>query len=163
MAISALNSLYVIVAAATSGGTAPGGASAPTGCSLTTPSDISAWVTGVEVGPDIATVDSTTFGSGGYTTMVAGLKSATASIAIINDYAASAPNALIGMNGSVVAVGGQGFLEVRPTSSARGATNPGFVCKFINNGWRSFNASVGGLPTVTWNVTIIGGYAELVA
>jgi hypothetical protein len=161
VAIVALNTLYVAVAASTTGGTAPGGATAPTGCSLSTPSDISAWVTAVEVGPDVATQDATTYGSGGFTTMVASLKSATANITILNDYAASAPNALLGMNGSVIAFGAQGFLEVRPTSSSRSATNPGFICKIINNGWRSFNASVGNIPTVSWNVTVIGGFAEL--
>lgn len=34
MAVIALNQLYVAVATATTGGTAPGGTTAPTGCTL---------------------------------------------------------------------------------------------------------------------------------
>lgn len=163
MAVIALNSLYIAVAASTSGGTAPGGASAPTGCSLSTPSDLSSWVTAVENGADLATQDSTTMGSGGYTAMVAGLKSGVLNLSLLNDYASSSLNALIGMNGSVIAFGGTGFVEVRLTSSSRSATNPGFICKVLHNGWRSFNASVGAIPTVTWNPVIVGGFAELTA
>ncbi len=47
MAVVSAISYYVAVAASTTGGTAPGGATAPTGCSLSSPSDISAWVTQV--------------------------------------------------------------------------------------------------------------------
>ena len=43
----------------------------------------------------------------------------TLSLAILQDFAASAPNALLGLNGSVFAFGAAGFVEVRPTSSAR--------------------------------------------
>lgn len=152
---------YIAVAAATTGGTAPGGATAPTGCTLSSGTDISSWVTQAEAGADIATNDTTTFGSGGFTAMVAGLKSGVLNLAILQDWAASAPNALLGLNGSVIAVGGTGFVEVKPTSGTRSATNPSFMCKIINNGWRMISASVGGLSVIQWNVQITGGFAEL--
>jgi hypothetical protein len=161
VAVQSAISYYVAVAASTTGGTAPGGATAPTGCSLSSASDISSWVTQVEAGADVATNDVTTFGSGGFTNMVAGLKTGTANIGLLMDYAASATNALLGLGGSVIAFGAQGFLEVKPSSGSRSATNPSFICKIINNGWRPFNATVGGIPVVTWNVTVIGGFAEL--
>lgn len=161
MPITALTSFYVIVAAATSGGTAPGGSSAPTGCSLTTPSDISGFISQLEAGGDIATQDVTTFGSGGYSAFVAGLRSGVVSMTAFNDYAASQLNALIGANGSVISVGSAGFIEVRPTSSSRSATNPGFVARIINTGFRLVNASVGQPPTVTWAPVVTGGFAEL--
>lgn len=164
MAITALTSFYVLVATTTSGGTAPGGSSAPTGCTLTgTTADISAFVSQLESGGDIATQDVTTFGSGGYSAFVAGLRSGVVSMSLFNDYAAAQINALVGANGSVISVGSAGFIEVRPTSSARSATNPGFVAKIINTGFRLVNATVGQPPTVTWAPVVTGGFAELTA
>lgn len=163
MAVSALLSPFFSVAASTTGGTAPGGASAPTGCSLSSASDLTGYTTAMEAGADVATLDVTTFGSGGFTAMVAGLKTGTVNIPLLNDYAASQVESLIGMNGTVIPLGSQGFLEVRPTTSARGATNPGFICKVINNTWRFINAGVGQVPTVQWNVTVTGGFATLTA
>ena len=83
MAVAALTTAYLAVAASTTGGTAPGTASAPTGCSLSSASDISSWLTQMEVGSDYATQDTTTFGSGGYTMMVAGLKTGTANFNLL--------------------------------------------------------------------------------
>lgn len=163
MAVAALTVLSIQVASATSGGTAPGGAAAPTGCTLTSPIEIGSWVTQSAQAANVATVDATTFGSGGYSAFVAGLKSGSLSLNILNDYAASAINVYLGMNGTKIAVGATGFVEVKPTTAARSATNPAFICMVVNNGWQSFNATVGGLATVTWAPVITGGFAELVA
>ena len=164
MAIIALTQLYVAVATGTTGGTAPGGTVAPTGCALSgTVSDISAYVTGVQQDADYDTPDVTTFGSGGFRAFVAGLKQGKLSLTLLNDYAASALNSLIGLAGSTVAVGGTGFLEIRPTSGARSTSNPGLVCKILNQNWQTFNAQVGAVPTCSWAPQITGGFAELVA
>jgi len=165
MAIQALNSLYVIVSSATSGGTAPGGTSAPTGCTLTSPSDISAFVTGIDQGVEVDTPEVTTFGSGGFKAFVAGLRSGNLDLTLLNDYAASQLNALIGLNGSVRAVGSTSpiFIEVRPTSSARSASNPGFVCAALSIGFSTFSAQVGQVPMANWRVQLTGGFAELIA
>jgi len=165
MAIVALNSLYVIVASATSGGTAPGGSTAPTGCTLSSPFDLSPYLTAISQETMADTPDVTTFGSGGFKAFVAGLKSGTISLSLLNDYAATLVNARIGMNGSVVPVGSSSliFIEVRLTSSARGSGNPGFVCAALNRNYQTFDASVGSVPTATWSPQITGGFAELVA
>ena len=165
MAIQALNSLNVISAASTTGGTAPGGASAPTGCSLSTPSDISPFIASIDQGVEVDSIDSTSFGSGGFRQFVLGLRSGQLNLTMMNDYASSQLNALIGLNGSVRAVGSSSLLyvEVRPTSSARSATNPGFVCAVYNRNFQTFSASVGDLPMVNWQPLITGGCAELTA
>jgi hypothetical protein len=163
LSVAALTSAFVQIAAATSGGTAPGGVTAPTGCTLTTPTDLSPFVISIEDGMDVDTKDVTAFGSGGYAAMVASLKHGVVNLSILQDYAAGGPNALLGLNGSVIPVGGTGFIEVRPANAARGSGNPGFIAKVINNGWRPINASVGEVPTVAWNVAITGGFAELIA
>ena len=163
MAVIAQTVMSVQIAATTTGGTAPGGATAPTGCTLSSPTEIGAWVTATVNGVDIATLDVTTFGSGGFVAFVAGLKSAKVQLTILQDYAASAPDALLGLNGSVIAVGAAGFLELKPTTAARSATNPAFICKIINKLWMPFNASVRQVPTIAWDVQVTGGFAALVA
>ena len=165
MAIQALNSLYVAVAAATSGGTAPGTTSAPTGCSLTSPTDISAYVTQIDQSVSVATQDVTTFGSGGFQAFVTALRSGQLNLTLLNDYAASALNSLIGLNGSVRAVGSTSlvYIEVRPSSAARSSSNPGFVCAALNVGFSTFSAQVGQLPMANWKVQLTGGFAELTA
>jgi hypothetical protein len=164
MAITAITGLYVLIGTTTTGGTAPGGATAPTGCTIAgTTSDISAFVSQIEVGADVATQDVTTFGSGGYQAFVAGLRTGMMSMTLFNDYAASQLNAVCGMNGSVISVGSSGFIEVRLTSSARSSTNPGFVAKIVNTGFRFVNATVGNAPTVSWTPVVTGGFAELTA
>ncbi|NDD85634.1 hypothetical protein EBZ38_15340, partial [bacterium] len=158
-------SLYVIISSATSGGTAPGGTSAPTGCTLTSPSDISAFVTGIDQGVAVETLEATTFGSGGFKAFVAGLRSGNLDLTLMNDYAAAQLNALIGLNGSVRAVGSSSplFIEVRPSSAARSGSNPGFVCAALSIGFSTFAAQVGQIPMANWKVQITGGFAELTA
>lgn len=163
MAVIAQIQMYIAVAAATSGGVAPGGTTAPSGAvALTAPTDLSQWVTQAATPYDVAEVDSTNFGTGGFETVVAGLKSGTISFSINQDFAAAAPNALLGINGSVAAPGGLFFVEVRPTSSARSATNPGFIAKVLHKGWKTFNAQVGAISTIDLSLRITGGFGELV-
>jgi hypothetical protein len=165
VAIEALNSLYIAVASATTGGTAPGGSAVPTGCSLSSPFDMSPYVTGIQQETMAATPGVTTFGSGGFEAFVAGLRSGTLTLNLLNDYAATLLNARLGINGSVVAAGSSSllFVEVRRTSGTRSTSNPGFVCAVLNRNWQTFNASVGEVPTVTWSPQITGGFGELVA
>lgn len=165
MPIAALNSLFIQIAQTTTGGTAPGGSAAPTGCTLSSPTDISSFVTGIQQETMAATPTVTTFGSGGFDAFVAGLRSGSLTLNMLNDYAASQLNALIGINGSVRPVGSGSLLivEVRPTSAARSTSNPGFVCAVLNRNFQTFNASVGEVPTVTWSPQITGGFGELTA
>jgi hypothetical protein len=163
MAIIALTGLNVTVAAATSGGTAPGGVVAPTGCTLTTPTDISAYVTAIQQEVDFDTPDITTFGAGGFRAFVFGLKQGKLQLTLLQDYAVANLNGLVGNNGSVIPVGSSGFIEVRPTNAARSTSNPGFVAKVLNQNFQTFNAQVGAVPTCAWSVQITGGFAELVA
>lgn len=163
MAIIALTGLQVQIAAATSGGTAPGGATAPTGCTLTSPTDISAWVSAVQQEVDYDTPDVTAFGSGGFRAFVFALKQGKLQITLLQDYAAAALNGFVGNNGSVIPVGSTGFIEIRPTNAARSTSNPGFIAKVLNQNFQTFNAQVGAVPTCSWQVQITGGFAELTA
>ena len=128
MAIQALNSLYVAVAQATTGGTAPGGVTAPTGCALTSPSDISGYVTAIDQSITSATTEVTTFGSGGYQAFVQALRSGSLSLTLLNDYAAGLINALIGVNGTVRAVGSTSPIA----GSTRSRTNLSVVMRWFH-------------------------------
>ena len=153
------------VAAASTGGSARGGAQVPTWGSLRSASDISSYVTGIQQEATAATLPVTSFGSGGFEAFVIGLKTGTLNLSLLNDYAAGALNSLIGVAGSVVPVGSSSLLyvEVRRTSSSRSSGNPGFICAVLNRNFQTFNASVGEVPTCAWNPQITGGYAELAA
>jgi hypothetical protein len=161
MAVQSLVGVFVQISAAMSA-TAAGGTVAATGA-LTAPTDISQWVTAVEDGLDLDTKDVTAFGSGGYSAFVAGLKTGVLTMSLMNDYAAAATNAVLGINGSVIPFGSTGFVEIRPVNAARSATNPGFVAKVINTGWRPIKASVGDVPMVSWAPKVTGWSGELIA
>ena len=163
MAVQAITSLYVAVASATSGGTAPGGAVPPTGAvALTSPVDISQWVTAVESGGEVDAVDANTFGSGGYSTTVAGIVKGKLDLSIYDDYAAGAIHALLGPNGSIAKQGQYFFVEIRPTSAARSASNPGWLAKVIHLG-STTSMKVGAVPEFALSVGTSGAFGELIA
>jgi hypothetical protein len=163
MPVQALNTAHIIVSATTTGGTAPGGSVAPTGCSLVSPADISTFVTSVSTPVTVTELDSTGFGGGGFTAIVAGLRQGTFDLSCNQDYAAAQLNALLGLNGTVAQPGGFFFIEVRASSAARSAGNPGFIARVLHSGWQTFNAQVGQIPTVTVSLRTTGGFAELIA
>jgi hypothetical protein len=168
LSIAALIGCYVFVGTGTTGGTAPGGASAPTGCTINgTTADVSAWAFEVNTEDEVDVQDSTTFGSGGYKMFVQGLKSATVEVGFFQDYAGSSINVYLGHNGTIGKPGdatlGQFFIEVRASSAARSATNPGFIAKVVHQGCKAYQAKVGDIPLIGVKLQPTGGYAELIA
>lgn len=161
MPITALIAPQILVSATTTGGTAPGGAVVPTGCTLGTPSDIAAFVTSVSTPVTVVELDSTTFGTGGFSAVVAGLRGGKVDLNINQAFAAGEINALLGINGSIAKPGDFFFVEIRPVSGARSATNPGFIARVLHAGWSTFNAQVGQIPTISLSLTTTGGFGEL--
>lgn len=162
MAITALLTPQILISATTSGGTAPGGGVAPTGCTLGTPVDLAPWVTTLGQSPTVAELTANTFGTGGFAAIVAGLKSGTVDLSLFQDWAGSSVNSYVGLNGSIAAPGAFFFMELRPDAGARGATNPGFVCRVLHGGF-PWSGSIGEIPTVSLSLSTTGGYAELTA
>jgi hypothetical protein len=168
MAIAALTSCYVFVGTGTTGGTAPGGATAPTGCTINgTTADVSAWAFEVNTEDTVDTQDATTFGSGGYKAFVQSLRSSTVEVGFFQDIAAASINVYLGHNGTIGKPGdatlGTFYIEVRSTSAARSATNPGFIAKVIHLGCRAYQAKVGDIPLIGVKMQPTGGFAELIA
>ena len=125
MPVFALTSTLVQVGVAWTGA-APGGTVTPTG-TITTPIDISAYLTSVELSFESDELDHTSFGSGGYRQKITGLATGTISLTINQDFDASRGDSVFGLGGTVGWAPGQStpyFIDVRATSAARSAGTP---------------------------------------
>jgi hypothetical protein len=161
MAISVLTNASVQLAAAWTG-TAPGlpGTQTIAG-TLTTASDISAFTQSVGVETSSAMQDGTTFGTGGFVANYAGLKSGQLTLNLLNDFAASQLDAII--RTTLGGLGATVYYDVKPTSSARGTSNPSYVGAVILADWKPITTQVGNLTvvSVTWPIT--GAFTTLTA
>ena len=133
-------------------GTAPGGATTASG-TITSTSDLSPYVTSVDLGAEIATNETTNAGSGGYVTRITGLRSGSIGLTFNQDFAASALDQILWT--TLGGLGASIFLDIKPTSSARSATNPSFVFAAIITELMPITGSVGDLAefSVNWEVT----------
>lgn len=161
MAIQVLTNAQIQLATGWTG-TAPGlpGTQTVSG-TLTSASDISAFVQSVGVETAAAMNDGTTFGTGGFMANYAGLKSGTFTLSVINDYAASQLDAII--RTTLGGLGATVYYDVKPTSSARGTSNPSYVGAVILADWKPITTQVGNLSiiSVSWQTT--GAFATLTA
>ena len=157
MAIAVATTTKIQLAAAWTG-TAPGTASTPSG-TLSSPSDISAYCTAVEVPFTVGTQDGTTFGSAGFTVKYASLKDGSLSLTLLNDFAATYLDSIIWS--TLGGLGATVYFDVMPTSAARGTSNPSYVGAVIITDYKPIPVSVGGLAavSVTWPTT--GAFARL--
>lgn len=152
MAALVLTSAMPLIGSAGSGGTSPGTGTAPAaGFTITSPTDLSTYTTSVTVDVKAAVTDTTNFASGGYHAEIAGIKSASFSLTFNQSYTATEVDSVIRGLG----LGGTGFIDIKPTSAARGTANPSFVAAFIVSDYTWVNGSVGSLntTTVSWNST----------
>ena len=162
MAVFALTSCYVGVGTAWTG-TPPGGTSAPSG-TIDTAVDISEMVTSVEMSFDADELDHTSFASGGWRQKITGLATGMINLTINQDFAASEGDALFGLGGTVGFNPGQStpyYIDIRPTSAARGATNPSYVAAWVSTTYQPVNGGVGELAVITLALPMTGRPARL--
>jgi len=96
----------------------------------------------VEIPFTVEDLDTTTFGQTWHT-RTGGLKDSQLSITFLNDFTASNLDSIMfGLLGTVVT------FEIRPTSSARATTNPGYTGSVLINSWKSVAGDVGKLVSV---------------
>jgi len=139
-------------------GTAPGPGNPTVSGTITSSTDWSDHVRQVTLSEKVAMQDLTTFGDGGFMTQKPGLISADLSIEFNQDFAAS----------NVDAIFGAGFLartlfyiDVKPTSSARAATNPSRVyAAYVEESTPVGNA-VGDRAAITIPFKVTGSFARL--
>ena len=143
-------------------GTAPGlpGTQTVSG-TITSTSDLSVYTTQAMVDVKANMLDSTNFGSGGYHAEIPGIKSGSFGLTFNQSYTASEIDVII--RTTLGGLGSLAYIDLKATSSARGATNPSFVAAFYISDYTFLNGNVGdknGL-SVTWNTT--GKFDWLVA
>jgi hypothetical protein len=160
MAVFALTSATLQVGTAWTG-TAPGGTSAASG-TISSAVDISSLVNQVELSLEAEELDYTNFASAGWRQKIGGLQMGTVNLTLNQDFAASVTDAIFGLGGTL----GFGstsslYMDIRATSSARSATNPSYVLRFLNLGYSPISNGVGELATVSLSFPTTGLIARL--
>lgn len=160
MAVFALTGATIQVGTAWTG-TAPGGTAAASG-TITTPVNISALVTQVELSLEAEELDFTNFASAGWRQKLGGLQMGTVALTLNQDFDAAVTDAIFGLGGTL----GFGstsslFMDIRSTSASRSATNPSYVLRFLNLGYAPFSNGVGELATVSLSFPTTGVVARL--
>lgn len=112
--------------------------------------NLSTYVTKVEINVSYEAKDTTNFGSGGWKTELAGLGSAKLSVDFLDDFAASNLDSILWPYLGTV----QTF-EVRPTSAARGTSNPAYTGSVLIDALIPISGKVGDVASqsVSWPVT----------
>lgn len=146
-------------------GTAPGPTVVTPSGTITSTSDISPFVVG---GPDPTwnanMVDVTNFGSLGYSTVIPGITSGDDLVFDCNsDWAASQLGAIVRTTLGGVARPGSSpiYVDIKPTSSSRSATNPSFVAAVFIKSWTPYAGGVGEKAAARLTLTITGTFTDL--
>jgi hypothetical protein len=144
-------------------GTAPGapGTQSVSG-TITSSTDFSIMTTAVNLSLTADEIDYTNFASGGWRLKTSGLKAGTVQLDFNQDYAASQLDALFGLGGTF-GFGTTFYLDVKPTSSARSATNPSTVISCVNLDYKPVAGKVGDLAVVSLQFPTTGQVARLTA
>lgn len=157
-----LHSVTVLVGAAWTG-TAPGSAATPSG-TITTPTDLSSMLIGVNLTMGSTELPITNFASGGWEQKITGLANGSIQLTFNQSFAASNVDALFGIGGTFGFAPGQTspyFIDIKATSASRLATNPSYVAAWLNAGGEVINGSVGDIATVTYAFPFTGRFHRL--
>lgn len=105
-------------------------------------SDISANTARAELVINAAEVDTTDFGSGGFTELIGGLKSGQVTLDFHNDFGSGAVSDLL-----KDLVGTIGTVTIDPTGAGAGANNPVYTAEVLINSFTPVSGAVGDLAT----------------
>ena len=142
-------------------GTAPGlpGTQTISG-TLASAQDISAFVKSGNPSTSVAMQDATTFGTGGFSAVIPGLKSGDdITFECLSDYAASQLYPIV-----QTTLGGLGalvYLDIKATNSSRSATNPSFAAAGYISAWTPSSGSVGDVSMASLTISITGKFSDL--
>jgi hypothetical protein len=162
MAVFALTSATIQVGT-TWTGTAPGGVAAASG-TITSAVNISALVSQVELSLEAEELDFTNFASAGWRQKIGGLQMGTVALTLNQDFDASVTDAIFGLGGTLgFGSASSLFMDIRPTSAVRSATNPSYVLRFLNLGYSPISNGVGELATVSLSFPTTGVVTRLAA
>lgn len=139
-------------------GTAPGPANPTVSGTISSSTDFTDHIRAVTLNMNIAMQDFTTFGDGAFISQKPGLKGADLSIEFNQDFASSSIDATFGaafLAGTLI------YLDFKPTSSSRAATNPSYVYACYVSAWTPIGQTVGDRAAVTVPFAVTGTYARL--
>lgn len=157
MATLVLTSATTIVGTAWTG-TAPGPGSPTVSGTITTNLLASSAPRQVTLNNTVAMQDFTTFGDGAFISQKPGLKGADITIDYNQDFASSDVDAVYG---AAFLAGTLMYLDFKPTSSARGSTNPSYVYAAYVSDYAPLSNAVGDRAGVTVSFKVTGTYARL--
>lgn len=109
--------------------------------------DITAWLTAVELPLEADVQETTTFGSGTRTRIAGGLTDSNLTLSFNQDFGASAVDVTLYPLFNTV-----GTVVIKPTNTAVSATNPSYTGTFVVSQYSPFASSIGDIATfdVTW-------------
>ena len=136
-------------------GTAPGAAATPSGTINSgsgTYIDATSYCQAVEVPMTSEMKDGETFGSVGFKVRYCGLKDGALTLTLLNDFATGLLDSKLYTLWSTQALT---YFDVKPTSAARGTSNPSFVGAVYINDYKPMQVQVGNLVVMqyTWPTT----------
>lgn len=165
MAVFVLTSTTLLAGTAWTG-TAPGDPGTQTvSGTITSSTDLTAMLTSVDLAIDAEEKDFTNFASAGWRIKRGGLKAGTLQLNFNQDFAASQVDALLGLGGSLWPFAGTGtyYFDMKPTSSARSATNPSYVGQIVPLSYKPIAGSVGDEAVVSIQYPTTGKIDRLIA
>jgi hypothetical protein len=114
--------------------------------------DLSSWLSKIELKAEVEDQDATTFASGGWNERLAGLRSWELGLTFKQDVAASQIDSIMwALFATIVS------METRLNSAVVGTSNPKYTGSLLVNGWTPINGSVGDIAEV--DVTFPGSGA----
>ena len=158
-----VNTSRMVLLGAAWTGTAPGlpGTQTVSG-TITSSSDISAYVKSGNPSTNAAMQDGTTFGNGSFVVQYPGLKSGDdITFEIVSDFAAAAIDSIV--RTTLGGIGSLVYLDLKATNSARGAPNPSFVAAAYISSYVPVQGSVGDLGMGSLTLTVTGKFDYLTA
>lgn len=139
-------------------GTAPGPANPTVSGTITSTTDFSDHIKQVTLNSNVAMQDFTTFGDGAFISQKPGLKGADITIDFNQDFVALQVDAIFGpafLAGTLI------YLDVKPTNSARGATNPSYVYACYVQQYSPIGQAVGDRAATSVGFAVTGTFARL--
>lgn len=139
-------------------GTAPGPGNPTVSGTVSSSTDQTDHIRQVTLNMNVAMQDFTTFGDGAFVSQKPGLKSADITIDFNQDFAAANIDATYGaafLAGTLI------YLDFKPTSSARAATNPSYVYACYVQQYTPLGNSVGDRAAAPVGLAVTGSYARL--
>lgn len=138
-------------------GTAPGPANPTVSGTISSSTDWSDHIKQVSLDLTVALQDFTTFGDGAFISQKPGLKGANITIEFNQDFSSSVDATF----GAGFLAGTLYYIDVKPTSSSRGSTNPSYVFAAYVSSYPVIGNGVGDRASVSVGFAVTGTYARL--